>query len=78
MTYMEWMITDTKKPLPESIQQALAYHEKKYGKVPNIVECSLELELPLPVLEGVVLNRISIPKNILLIGVHSYEENKPT
>jgi len=70
MVYMEWMMLDMKTPLPENIQKALDYHQKKYGKVPNIVECSEKFEAKeLPILEGVVLNRIRVPKNILLVGV---------
>jgi hypothetical protein len=68
MTYMEWMITDTKKPLSESIQQALDYHKMKYGAPPNILEHSNQLS-GVPNVDGVEFVQIRIPTNILLIGV---------
>jgi hypothetical protein len=68
MVYMEWMITDMKKPLPESIQQALDYHKQKYGTPPNILEHSNQLS-DVPNVDGVEFVQIRIPTNILLIGV---------
>lgn len=64
---MGWQINDIKRPLPDSIQQALEYYEKKFGRVPNVVECSQDIQ-PLPVLSGVAFTPIRIPKNILLVG----------
>jgi hypothetical protein len=66
MTYMGWQITDMKQPLSKSIQQALEYHERKYGRVPNIVEHGKIEPPPLP---GVRYVPIRIPPNILLVGV---------
>lgn len=68
MLYMGWMM-DMKTPLPERVQRALEYYEKKYGRVPNVVEYSQQLnseELAIPEVE---LFPINIPKNILYIGV---------
>jgi len=67
MTYMLWQIADIKQPLPENIRKALEFHEKKYGRAPNIVEYSHELECPQ--MNGILFRPISIPKNILLVGV---------
>lgn len=64
--FMGWQM-NTKLPLSESIQQALEYYEKKFGRVPNVVECSQDIQ-PLPVLSGVAFTPIRIPKNILLVG----------
>lgn len=67
MTYMEWQINDMKLSLPENIRKALEFHEKKYGRVPNVVELSKKLEPPS--FEGISFRLINIPKNILLLGV---------
>ena len=65
--FMGWQISDLKRPLPDSIHQALEYYEKKFGRAPNVVECSQDIQ-PLPVLSGVAFTPIKIPKNILLVG----------
>ena len=62
---MEWMITNIKAPLPENIRQALEYYEKKYGKVPSVVEHGKDLTMPK--IDGVRYVPIRIPANILLI-----------
>jgi hypothetical protein len=67
MIYMEWMITNIKAPLPENIRQALDYHEKKYGRVPNLVEHGMKEEMPN--IEGIRYKSIRIPSNILLVGI---------
>lgn len=64
---MGWQINDIKRPLPDSIQQALEYYEKKFGRAPNVVEFSMDIK-PHPVLSGVAFTPIRIPKNILLVG----------
>lgn len=68
MTYMFWQINDMKAPLSENIRVALEHHEKKYGRVPNVVEHGKLLE-NLPPIPGVRYVPISIPKNLLLVGV---------
>lgn len=68
MTYMLWMMTDMKAPLPKNIQQALDYHTEKYGTPPNIVEYS-KLLSDSPNVEGVEFVPLNIPKNILYVGV---------
>lgn len=68
MTYLAWQINDKNEPLPESIQKALKYHEKKYGKVPNIVEYSDRLKDVQPI-DGLRLVPVHIPFNLLLISV---------
>lgn len=64
---MLWQF-DPKAPLPNSIQQALDYHKKKYGLPPNIVEHSSVLS-GLPNVDGVEYVPVNVPSNILLIGV---------
>lgn len=66
MVYMLWMMK-MENPICENIRQALEHHEKKYGKAPNIVEYSNQLQAP--DVEKVTLKPIQIPKNILLVGV---------
>jgi hypothetical protein len=68
MTYMLWMMTDMKAPLPGNIKKALDYHTQKYGTPPNIVEYSNQL-LGVFNIDGVEFVRVNIPSNILLIGV---------
>jgi hypothetical protein len=65
MIYMEWMITNLKTPLPENIRQALEYYEKKYGRVPSLIEHGMKEEMPQ--VPGVRYVPIRIPANILLI-----------
>ena len=68
MIYMMWQISDMKCPLPDNIKAALNYHTKKYGLPPNIIEHSPKLS-PFPNVDGVESTPVSIPANILLIGV---------
>lgn len=68
MVYMLWMMTNMNEPLPDNIRKALEYHQKKYGRVPNIVEYSKLIEQA-PDVEKVTLKPVQIPKNILLVGV---------
>lgn len=71
MTYMLWMMTNMKEPLPNNIKAALDYHTKKYGAPPNIVEYSQHIEHPqLLEDESIHYRRINVPSNILLIGVN--------
>ena len=65
---MLWMMTDMKKPLSENIRYALEHHERKYGRVPNLIEHGLGLQ-NLPPIDGVRYVPVSIPSNILLVGV---------
>lgn len=67
MTYLGWQINNMKDPLPENIRKALEFHEKKYGRVPNVVEYSQELDRPQ--MDGIRFHPVNIPKNILLVGV---------
>ena len=72
MLYMLWMMTNKNNTLPQNIRLALEYHEKKYGRVPNVVEYSQKLviePLPVPELESVALLPVNIPSNILYVGV---------
>lgn len=66
MIWMEWMMTDMKRPLSENIKMALEHHERKYGKVPNIVEHG---DIMPPPMYGIRFHRIRIPSNILLLGI---------
>lgn len=68
MTYMLWMMTDMKQPLPDNVKIALEYHMKKYGAPPNILEYSDKLS-SFPNVDGVESTPISVPTNILLVGV---------
>lgn len=63
---MLWMITDMKKPLSDNIRQALEHHERKYGRVPNLVEHGKIEPPPLP---GVRYVPVNVPSNILYVGV---------
>ena len=65
---MLWQILDMKAPLSANILQALDYHTKKYGTHPNILEHSKHLS-GVPNVDGVEFMPVSVPKNILLIGV---------
>lgn len=65
MTYMLWQM-DMKRPLPENVRLALEHHEKKYGKVPNVIEHG---KVELPEMPGVRYVPIRIPSNIILVGV---------
>lgn len=62
---MLWQM-DMKRPLPENIRQALEYHEKKYGRVPNIIEHG---KIDPPALPGIRYTSIRIPYNLILLGV---------
>ena len=68
MTYMLWMMTDMKRPLPDNIKAALDHYTSRYGLPPNIIEHSVKLS-PFPNVDGVESTPVSIPTNILLIGV---------
>ena len=65
---MLWMMTDMKAPLSNNVRQAVDYHTKKYGLPPNIVEYSNQLS-GVSNVDGVEFVPVSIPLNILLIGV---------
>lgn len=67
MIYMEWQINDMKAPLSESVRQALEYHKKKYGSVPNLIEHGTKA--PMPPIEGVRYRPVQMPANILLLAV---------
>lgn len=70
MDYMGWQINNMKLPLAESIIQAMQCYSEKYGMVPNVVECSEDIPKDqLPRFEGVIFRLISVPTNILLLGV---------
>jgi hypothetical protein len=70
--YMFWQINDMKAPLSESVQQALDYHKKKYGRVPNLVEHGQLLQ-NLPPIAGVRYMPIRIPSNFLFLGVEDQD-----
>ena len=67
MTYRLWQY-DIKAPMPESIRYALEHHEKKYGKVPNLIEHSNKLQ-DLPKIDGIRYAPVNIPANLLLLAV---------
>lgn len=63
---MLWQM-DMKRPLPENVRLALEHHEKRYGRVPNVIEHGSKVELP--EMPGVRYIPIRIPNNIILVGV---------
>lgn len=67
MTYMLWQIMNMKAPLPKNIQDALDYHKKKYGQVPNLIEYGMKAEMP-PI-DGIRYCPVQMPANILLLAV---------
>ncbi len=64
---MGWQISDM-KDFAGGVQRSLEYYEKKFGRRPNVVECSKDLEV-LPVIDRIRFHKIRIPKNILIVGI---------
>jgi hypothetical protein len=58
------------QPLSDKLQEAIAYHVKKYGNPPAVIEMSRYDE---PVPNGLVLvtriQRVHLPKSHFLLGV---------
>ena len=68
MDFRGWQFSE-KEPISQSVRDALNNYISRYGLPDQILlETGMAEELPLPDGMSVVVRRVSLPKNILLVG----------